>query len=54
LESGSFAVDGGEGLQEVVELGGGEGDGDGLAADDAAGVLEEADAVLAEGRRRRG
>jgi hypothetical protein len=40
---------GGERLEDVVELCGGEVDGDGLIAGDAAGVLEEADAVFVEG-----
>ena len=43
-----FEVDGGERLEDVVELRGGEVDGDGLVAGDAAGVLEEADAILVE------
>jgi hypothetical protein len=36
-------------LQDVVELGGGEVDGDGLVSGDATGVLEEADAVFVKG-----
>jgi hypothetical protein len=35
-------------LQHIVELRGGEVDGDGLVAGDAPGMLEEADAVLIE------
>ncbi len=48
-DAAAVEVDGGEGLEDVVELGGGEVDGDGLVAEDAAGVLEEADAVFVEG-----
>ncbi len=48
-DAAAVEVDGGEGLEDVVELGGGEVDGDGLVAGDAAGVLEEADAVFVEG-----
>ena len=48
-DAAAVEVDGGEGLEDVVELGGGEVDGDGLVAGDAARVLEEADAVFVEG-----
>ena len=48
-DAAAAEVDGGEGLKDVVELGGGEVEGDGLVAGDMAGVLEEADAVLVEG-----
>ena len=47
-DTAAVEVDGGEGLQDVVELGAGEVDGDGLVAGDVAGVLEEADAVFVE------
>jgi hypothetical protein len=48
-DAASVEVDGGEGLEDVVELGGGEVDGDGLIAGDGACVLEEAYAVFVEG-----
>ncbi len=48
-DAAAVEVDGGEGLEDVVELAGGEVDGDGGVAGDAAGVLEEADAVFVEG-----
>ncbi len=48
-DAAAVEVDGGEGLEDVVELGGGEVDGDGLVAGDVARVLEEAYAVLVEG-----
>ena len=48
-DAASVEVDGGEGLEDVVELRGGEVDGDGLVAGDVARVLEEAYAVFVEG-----
>ncbi len=48
-DAAAVEVDGGEGLEDVVELSSGEVDGDGLVAGDAAGVFKEADAVLVEG-----
>ena len=48
-DAASGEVESGEGLEDVVELGRGEVDGDGLVSGDAAGVLEEADAVFVEG-----
>ena len=48
-DAAAVKVDGGEGLEDVVELGAGEGEGDGGVAGDGAGVLEEADAVFVEG-----
>ena len=47
-DAASIEVDGGEGLEDVVELRGGEVNGDGLIAGDAAGVLKEADTVFVE------
>ena len=47
-DAAAVEVDGGEGLEDVVELGGGEVDGDVGVAGDVAGVLEEADAVFVE------
>ena len=47
-DAAAAEVDGGERLQDVVQLCGGEVNGDGLVAGDAAGVLEEADAVFVE------
>lgn len=47
-DAAAVEIDGGEGLEDVVELRGGEVDGDGLVAGDGAGVLEEADAVFVE------
>lgn len=48
-DASAVEVDGSEGLEDVVELSGGEVDGDGLIAGDVAGVLEEAYAVFVEG-----
>ncbi len=48
-DAAAVEVDGGEGLENVVELAAGEVDGDGGVAGDVAGVLEEADAVFVEG-----
>ena len=47
-DAAAVEVDGGEGLEDVVELAAGEGEGDGGVAGDLAGVLEEADAVFVE------
>ena len=47
-DAAAVEVDGGEGLEDVVELRGGEVDGDVCVAGDVAGVLEEADAVFVE------
>ena len=48
-DAAAVEVDGGEGLEDVVELAAGEGEGDGGVAGDGAGVLEEAYAVFVEG-----
>ena len=47
-DAASAEVERGEGLERVVELRGGEVNGDGLIAGDAARVLEVADAILVE------
>ena len=47
-DAAATLVEDGEGLEDVVELGGGEVDGDALVAGDGADVFEVADAVLVE------
>jgi hypothetical protein len=48
-DAATVEVDGGEGLEDVVKLSGGEVDGDGLVAGDVARVLEEAYAAFVKG-----
>ena len=48
-DAAAAEIDGGKGLEDVVELGAGDVNADSLVAGDLPGVLEEADAVLVEG-----